>query len=314
MKLPRALTSQEAVLALCMLALLAIVGTINERFVAERNLTSMLLAHSYIAVAAIGMTMVIISGNIDISVGSLIGVVGALAGTIATAGMPVWVAWIVPIGAAMLISASLGVLVTVFRIPAIVASLGYLSILKGALIIATGGAWITDLPDAFGLSLMRPLGIPMPVIFMVVLTAAAAWWMRYSRAGRSIYAVGGNTEAAELSGLRPRRIVMMVFVLQGFFTGCAGILYATQLKVIQTTVPLYLELTIITAAVVGGVSILGGSGSVIGAALAAVMLAEIGAALIFVGISPFWIRAAYGTLILITVLVDLHRRGRLARK
>lgn len=302
------LFSQEMALVIALLSLFIVVGLINERFVAERNVMSILMAHAYIAVAAIGMSMVIVTGNIDISVGSLIGVLAAVSGTIATQGHPVWVAWTVPILLAMLISGSLGILVAYCRIPSIVASLGYLSILKGGLIIWTGGAWISDLPDAFGLALFRPLGIPTPIWFMVLLTVAAAYWMRNSRLGRSFYAVGGNAEAARLAGMSPQRLVATVFVINGFFVGIAGVLFATQLKVIQTTVPPYLELTIITASVVGGVSILGGTGTVVGSTLAAVLLAAIGSALIFINVSPFWVRATYGCLILATVLFDLHRR------
>ncbi len=312
-RLRSTLLSQEAVLLLALLGLLLIVGLINQRYVAERNLISIALAHSYIAVAAIGMSMVIITGNIDISVGSLIGVLAAVSGTLANMGLPIGLAWILPILLAMLISGSLGILVAYCRIPSIVASLGYLSILKGGLIIWTGGAWITDLPENFGLSLQRWFGIPAPIWAMLVLTALAAYWMRNSRTGRSFYAIGGNAEAARLAGIPTQKLVVLVFVLNGMFAGIAGILFATQLKVIQTTVPPYLELTIITAAVVGGVSILGGTGTVIGSTLAAIMLAAIGSALIFIDVSPFWLRATYGTLILVTVLFDLHRR-RLQRR
>ncbi|MBF2735349.1 MAG: ABC transporter permease [Betaproteobacteria bacterium AqS2] len=269
---------------------------------------SIALAHAYIAVAAIGMSMVIITGNIDISVGSLIGVLAAVCGTLANMGLPIGLAWLLPILLAIVISGSLGVLVAYCRIPSIVASLGYLSILKGGLIIWTGGAWITDLPENFGLALQRWGGVPAPIWAMLILTALAAYWMRNSRTGRAFYAIGGNAEAARLAGIPTQRMVVLVFMLNGLFAGIAGILFATQLKVIQTTVPPYLELTIITAAVVGGVSILGGTGTVIGSTLAAVLLAAIGSALIFIDVSPFWLRATYGTLILVTVLFDLHRR------
>jgi ribose/xylose/arabinose/galactoside ABC-type transport system permease subunit len=187
-----------------------------------------------------------------------------------------------------------------------------MSILKGSLIIVTGGAWISNLPQGYALAQMRPLGVPMPVWFMVLLTAAAAGWMRYSASGRAIYAVGGNAEAARLSGISRERVVLMVFLIHGMFAGIAAVLFATQLSVIQSTVPPNLELTIITASVVGGVSILGGTGTVVGSTLAAVLLAAIGSSLIFVNISPYWLRAVQGVLILVTVLADLARRRRQA--
>ena len=153
----------------------------------------------------------------------------------------------------------------------------------------------------------------MPVWFMVVLTILAAFWMRYSSFGRSIYAVGGNAEAARLAGIDRRRTVLIVFVIHGFFAGIAAILFATQLSVIQSTVPPNLELTVITASVVGGVSILGGTGTVIGSTLAAILIAAIGSSLVFVNVSPYWLRAVQGVLILVTVLADIARRRRRAR-
>jgi ribose/xylose/arabinose/galactoside ABC-type transport system permease subunit len=132
--------------------------------------------------------------------------------------------------------------------------------------------------------------------------------MRFSAAGRAIYAVGGNSEAARAAGISPERTVVLVFVIHGLFAGIAAILFATQLSVIQSTVPPNLELTVIAAAVVGGVSILGGTGTVIGATLAAILFAAIGSGLIFVNVSPYWFRAIQGLLILATVLADLLRR------
>ena len=118
--------------------------------------------------------------------------------------------------------------------------------------------------------------------------------MRYSPSGRAIYATGGNAEAARLCGVSPQRTVVMVFALHGFFAAIAALLFATQLRVIQSTTPTGLELTIITASVVGGVSILGGVGTVIGATLAAILIAEIASALVFINVSPYWIHALRG--------------------
>jgi ribose/xylose/arabinose/galactoside ABC-type transport system permease subunit len=304
----RVFGSQETLLLICLIALFIIVGMINPRYVAERNLSSIFLGNAYIAVAAIGMSMVIISGNIDISVGSLIGVLATISGSLAVNGYPIVICWLVPLIVGALATAIMGFLVAYLRIPSIVVSLGMLSILKGGLISVTAGAWISDLPSGYGLAQMRPFGIPMPIYFMVILTMAAAYWMRYTVAGRSIYAVGGNAEAARLSGISSERTIMMVFTIHGVFVGIASVLFATQLSVIQSTVPPNLELTIITASVVGGVSILGGVGTVVGSTLAAVLLAAIGSSLIFINMSPYWLRAVQGLMILLTVLADLWRR------
>ncbi len=311
--LKRMLGSQEAVLLLAIIALFVAVGLVNPRFVAERNLQSIFLGNAYIAVAAIGMSMVIISGNIDISVGSLIGVLATISGSLAVNGYPIIVCWLVPLVVGALVTGLMGLLVAYLRIPAIVVSLGMLSILKGGLIVVTAGAWITDLPEAFQLSQMKPLGLPMPIYFMVILALGAAFWMRYSATGRAIYAVGGNAEAARLSGISRERTIMTVFLIHGVFVGIAAVLFATQLSIIQSTVPPNLELTIITASVVGGVSIMGGTGTVIGSTFAAILLAAIGSSLVFINVSPYWLRSVQGVLILTTVLADIYRRQRQAR-
>jgi ribose/xylose/arabinose/galactoside ABC-type transport system permease subunit len=323
--------SQEAILLLVLVILIAYTGNDNGRFLSTRNMANLFSGNAYIAVAAIGMAMVIITGNIDISVGSLMVTLSMLSGAISIySHFPSWLpingvialSWILPVIMGGMIGAVIGFLVTYLRIPAIVVTLGFLSILKGVLIMASGGARITGMPDGYALAQIRPLeNVPlpifedffhtltMPVFFMIILTLMAALWMRYSATGRALYAVGGNAEAARLSGLSEHRIVMTAFILNGMFVGVAAVLNATQFSVIQVTLP-PIELLIITAAVVGGVSILGGTGTVIGAMLAAILLNTITKALVFLDISPFWTRAIQGVLILITVLADLLRRRR----
>lgn len=307
----RLLASQEALLAFAIIGIAILVGLYNPRFVATRNLTDIVLGNAYIAVAAIGMSMVIVSGNIDISVGSLIGVLATISGALAVAGLPMILVWLTPLVIGVLVMTLQGAIIAALRIPSIVVTLGMLSILKGGLISVTGGRWITDLPQAFHLADIELFGIlPMPVLIMVMATILAALWMRYSANGRAIYATGGNAEAARLCGVSPPLTVVMVFALHGLFAGIAALLFATQLKVIQSTVPPNLELTVITAAVVGGVSILGGVGTVVGSTLAAILIAEIASALVFINVSPYWIHAVQGGLILITVVADILRRRR----
>ena len=300
---------QELVVLAAIIALFVVVTLVNPRFVSANNLTTIFSGNAYIAVAAIGMSMVIITGHIDVSVGALIGVLATISGTLAVAGYPVWVAWLAPVLVGMAVNAVTGVLVAYARIPSIVVTLGVLSILRGGLISVTGGTWISDLPPDFLLAQKRLLGLPAPLIIMVVLTVLAALWMRYSAFGRSLYAIGGNAEAALASGIPTERRTLAVFIIHGAFAGLATILFATQLQVIQSTVPPNLELTVITASVIGGVSILGGSGTVIGSTLATILFATIGSALIFVNVSAYWLRAVIGLLILATVLADMLRRG-----
>lgn len=299
---------QEFVIVAAILVLFVAVGLYNPRFLSTSNLNTIFAGNAYIAVAAIGMSMVIITGHIDVSVGALIGVLATIAGSLAVAGYPVWVAWGAPVIVGMAVNAVVGWLVAYARIPSIVVTLGMMSILRGGLISITGGTWISGLPKEFMIAQWKPFGLPFPIIAMVVLTVIAAWWMRNFPFGRSLYAVGGNAEAAKATGLPSERRVLAVFMIHGAFAGIATILFATQLQVIQSTVPPNLELTVITAAVIGGVSILGGSGTVIGSTLAAILFATIGSALIFINVSAYWLRAVIGGLILITVLADMIRR------
>ena len=309
----RGIVSQELILSVVLVALTLIFTAANPRFISERNISDILLNSSYIAVAAIGMSLVIISGNIDISVGSLIGVLATVAGTLAVSGAPVWVAWLAPLILGPIAGAVTGFFVAYLRIPAIVVTLGMMSILKGGLIIWTNGAWIYNLPPEFMLAQQKWMGIPSPVYFMIVLTILAALWMRYSPQGRAVYAVGGNKEAARLSGISERRVLMQVFMINGLMVGIAALMFATQYNSIQSTVPPGVELTIITSSVVGGVSILGGVGTVVGATLATILLNAIRSGMVFINLSAYWIQAVQGLLILITVLADLLRRRRQAR-
>jgi ribose/xylose/arabinose/galactoside ABC-type transport system permease subunit len=317
----RTLGSQEGILLLLLFLLFVGVGLYNDRFLAWNNVTDLFSVNAYIAVAAIGMSMVIITGNIDISVGAAIGVLVTLSGYVALGlddtGLPlplvVVAAWVAPVIGGMLIGAFNGFFVAYLGMPAIVVTLGTFSILKGGLILVAGGETLYDLPAGYGFAMENLLGIPVPVWVMAVLTAVAFLWMRYSRTGRSQYAVGGNAEAARLSGLDTRRIVMTTFVLSGVFTGVASVMFATQFNTIQAVATPGLELQVITASVVGGVSILGGVGTVIGSTLAAILIRFIGSALVFVDISPFWVKAILGVLILVTVLADVVRRRRQER-
>ncbi len=301
---------QELVVLATIIVIFVVVAVVNPRFVSANNLTSIFSGNAYIAVAAIGMAMVIITGNIDVSVGALIGVLATISGTLVVAGYPIWVAWFLPVLVGMGINAIIGILVAYGRIPSIVVTLGALSIMRGGLITVTGGNWISGLPPEYLIAQQKLFGLPFPLVAMVVLTILAALWMRYTPFGRSLYALGGNHEAAIATGIPAERRVVAVFIIHGFFAGLATILFATQLQVIQSTVPPNLELTIIMAAVIGGVSILGGTGTVIGSTLAAILFATIGSALIFVNVSAYWLRAVIGVLILATVLADMLRRRR----
>jgi ribose/xylose/arabinose/galactoside ABC-type transport system permease subunit len=299
---------QELVLLGANLALLIVVGCVNPMFLGGSNLSTIFAGNAYIAVAAIGMAMVIICGHIDVSVGALIGVLAMVSGSLAVEGQPAWVAWLVPIAIGIGVNGIVGAIVAYGRIPSIVVTLGMLSILKGGLITVTSGVWITNLPAAFLVSQFRWFGLPSTIWIMAVLATLGAFWLRSAPLARTFYAIGSNAEAAQVAGIRVPATIVAAFAIHGAFAGMAAVMFATQLQVIQSTVPTGLELTIIAAAVVGGVSILGGRGTVVGSTLAAILFATINSSLIFLDVSAYWLRAVQGLLILATVLVDVARR------
>ena len=304
------LNQQETVLVLTFVIVFAGVTLLNPGFAQPSNLVDILYNSSYIAVAAVGMTMVILCGHIDISVGAALGVCATVAGQLAVAHQPMYVVFPVTILTGGVIGLLNGVLIAYGRIPAIVTTLGMASILKGGLILATGGKWIYGLPPEFGISREHILGIPVPVFAMILFGALFSIWLKFFATGREPYAVGGNAEAARLSGISQRKVTIRVFFLNGLLVGVAAILYATNFTAIQSNVAPGFELTVITSAVIGGVSILGGTGTVIGALFGAVLLQTIGTALVFLHIRAEWFQAVQGALILLTILLDVFRRRR----
>jgi rhamnose transport system permease protein len=304
----RLLNQQETVLFVAFIVVFAWVGSLNRGFLEFGNFVDMLYNCSYIGVAAIGMTMIILCGHIDISIGAALGVCATVAGKLAVAGVPLGIVFPATILAGGIIGLVNGILVAYGRIPAIVTTLGMASILKGSLILSTGGRWIYGLPPGFAISRTSFLGIPVPIFTLIVFGAVFALWLKYSAKGRELYAVGGNAEAARLSGISERQVTVRVFVMNGLLVGLAAILYATNFTAIQSNVAPGFELTVITAAVIGGVSILGGTGNVIGALLGALLLQTIGTALVFLHIRAEWFQTVQGSLILLTILLDVFRR------
>jgi rhamnose transport system permease protein len=304
------LNQQETVLVLTFVIVFAGVTLLNPGFAQPSNLVDILYNSSYIAVAAVGMTMVILCGHIDISVGAALGVCATVAGQLAVAHQPMYVVFPVTILTGGVIGLLNGVLIAYGRIPAIVTTLGMASILKGGLILATGGKWIYGLPPEFGISREHILGIPVPIFAMILFGTLFSIWLKFFATGREPYAVGGNAEAARLSGISQRKVTIRVFFLNGLLVGVAAILYATNFTAIQSNVAPGFELTVITSAVIGGVSILGGTGTVIGALFGAVLLQTIGTALVFLHIRAEWFQAVQGALILLTILLDVFRRRR----
>ncbi len=291
-------------------AILAVLAFLAPAFFSVENLREILLANASVLLAACGMTLVILAGEIDISIGSVFAVTAVVAGVLSKTGLPMP---LVAVSAA-LAGASLGAvnggLVAGLRIPSIVATLATMIVLRDSLRWATGGAWIEDLPDRFQwFGLGQTGGEAAILLATAAVFAALAWMLRNIAAARAIYAIGSDAEAARLAGLPVRRSLFAVFVAMGALTGVAASLDASRFREVQSNSGVGLELKAIAAVVVGGASIAGGRGTMGGTLLGVGLLATIGPALTFLGINPYWEKAIQGAIILASVAID-YARGR----
>ncbi len=293
-------------------ALLVVIAVIAPAFFSATNLRDLALNNASVLLVAIGMTMVILAGQIDISVGSQFAVAGIAAGWLAKAGVPIplLLPCLLVIGACM--GAFNGLLVGYLRLPSIIVTLAMLAVWRDGLRWTTQGAWVQDLPANFQwLGVGQTIGQWLIVAVTAGLLIGFGWMLRNLNAGRAIYAVGSDQEAARLAGIEPQRVVFGVFVLLGALTGLAALLNAVRFSSVPANAGSGLELKAIAAVVVGGTEITGGRGRVVGTLIGAALLGTIGTGLTFVGINPFWERAVQGAIILAALVSDVAL-GRLA--
>ena len=265
---------------------------------------------------AIGMTMVILVGEIDISVGSQFAVCSIAAGFLAKTGLPIPVLFvaILLVGAAM--GSLNGVLVGWLRLPSIIVTLAMLVLWRDSLRWLTEGAWVQNLPENFQWFGLSQRGGELTIIAItLIIFIAFAWTLRNVVAGRKIYAVGSDAEAARLAGISGPTVVLSVFALMGALTGIAALLNAVRFSEIPGNSGVGLELKAIAAVVVGGAAITGGRGTLVGTLIGVALLGTIGTALTFLGINPFWEKAIQGAIILIALVSDvalgqLEKNGR----
>jgi rhamnose transport system permease protein len=302
---------REISVAIAILAICILMAIVAPRFFTVENQTDLVLANIPVLIIAIGMTLVILTGHIDISVGSMFAICSVAAGVFARMGMPMIAAASMACLAGGLLGAINGVLVANLRIPAIVVTLATMVALRDALRWVTQGAWIQDLPTGFqwfGLSQNGSAYVTASVALMLLL--AAGWALRNIAAGRAVYATGSDANAARLAGINVPAVTFWVFVLTGALTGCAAVLNAVRFNQIPSNAGIGLEMKVVAAVVVGGTAITGGKGTVLGTALGVVLLGMVGPALTFMGISAYWERALQGAIILVAVAMDSARLRR----
>jgi rhamnose transport system permease protein len=285
--------------------LLLVVGIIAPGFFSAANFRDLLVNNAGVLIVAVGMTLVILTGEVDISVGSQFAVCTVAAGMLAKTGvpLPIVLVFVVLIGSAM--GALNGLFIAKFRMPSIVVTLATLVILRDGLRWITEGAWVQNLPanfQWFGLS--QSAGEWLIVSSALLVLVASGWMLRNIWAGRAVYAVGSDAEAARLAGIKPSIVVGGVFVAMGALTGLAALLNAVRFSTVTSNAGPGLELKAIAAVVVGGTAITGGRGTVLGTLIGVALLGTIGTALTFIGINPFWEKAVQGAIILIALSSD----------
>jgi rhamnose transport system permease protein len=305
---------RELPAALAFVVLLVLAGLVAPSFFSLANLRDLALNNVPALLIVIGMTMIILVGEIDISAGSQFAVASVAAGWLAKAGMPIplLLPFVLVIGAAM--GAVNGFLVGRLRLPSIIVTLAMLVAWRDAVRWITQGAWVQDLPANFQwFGLGQALGQWVIVASSLVVLVSFSWMLRNLSVGRAIYAVGSEREAARLAGIEPPRIVFGVFVLMGAVTGLAALLNAVRFSAVPSNAGLGLELKAIAAVIVGGTAITGGRGTLAGTLIGLALLGTIGTALTFAGINPFWEKAIQGAIILAALVSDtLLERLRIA--
>jgi ribose/xylose/arabinose/galactoside ABC-type transport system permease subunit len=302
---------REISLFLVIIALALVLAAMTPGYFARENLSDLFLGNMPVLIVAIGTTLVILTGNIDISVGSVFAICGVVAGVAAKATGSVAIAAVAACVTGGALGALNGSLVAYLRMPSIVVTLASMVALRDGLRWATEGAWVQNLPPGF-----QWFGLPQsayPVVafaIVVVLLGTIAWVMSNVAIGRAVYATGSNERAARLAGLDTGRLKFMVFIVAGALTGLAALLNSVRFNQIPSNAGIGLEMKVIAAAVVGGTAIRGGSGSLLGTLLGVVLLGAIGPALTFLGVSAYWERALQGAIILAAVAVDAVRERR----
>jgi rhamnose transport system permease protein len=293
--------------------LCGMLALVRPEYFAPGNLIDLFLANLPVLIIAAGMTLVILGGEIDISVGSAFAVCAVAAGVLAKAGAPTPLVFLTVCAIGSALGALSGSLIAYLRLPSIVVTLAMMIALRDALRWATQGAWVHDLPPDFQWMGLSQSAYPFAAgLIAATIVAALTWGLRYTAAGRLLYATGSSVNAARLAGVNTPLVKLSAFACLGALIGVAAILNAMRFNQIPANSGLGLELKVIAAVVVGGTAITGGRGTLPGTLLGVVLLGAIGPALTFLGVSAYWERAIQGAIILIAVAVDaLPRRSQM---
>ena len=312
--LKRILSGREAGTALGLLVLCVGLWIATPYFATTANLANVAEQSAVVGVIAIGMTFVILTGGIDLSVGSLVALAGVVIGGSLRSGLPVTVA----VSLGLLTGAAAGMLnglmITLGKLPPFIATLGMMSVARGGALMLSDGRPISGFPDSLrAVATGNLLGVPAPVVLMLVLYAVAYAILTRTVAGRYVYAIGGNEEATKLAGVRVRFHKTVVYAISGLSAAVCATLLVARLNSAQPIAGMGYELDAIAAVVIGGTSLLGGTGSVIGTLIGALIMSVLRNGLNLLGVSSYLQQVAIGAVIIVAVLIDMALRRRVQR-
>ncbi|WP_028066851.1 ABC transporter permease [Solirubrobacter soli] len=301
------------------LAVLVLAVSLAEpRFLNAQNLRDILLNVTIVGLLAVGQTIVVVTRNIDLSVGSVLGITAFSTGVLfADHNMPIVLVFILGVLFGAFFGLINGAMVAFAKVPSLVITLGTLYVIRGIDYAWAHGRQINaaDMPDGFlHLGTAEIAGIPVLPLFTIAAMLVVGTVLGRARMGRELYAIGSNPDAANLAGIRTTRRVLGAFVASGAIAGLAGVLYAARYGTLDAAAGNGIELAAVSAVVVGGVAIFGGAGTVYGAALGALLLGTIRSALVILQVNPFWEQAINGALLLLAIGLDAFLAHRLARE
>ncbi len=319
MTIKNILKKKETNLIFVILFLVILISSVNRTFLTFQNITDILRSYAVYGTVALGMLLVIITGGIDVSVGSMAAAITVVVGNFMVyIGGNVFIVVIVSCATGIVFSLINGFLIAKLNIPAIVVTLGTLSIFRGVELFITGGSWITAIPQWFiDFGKIKIVGIPVQIFFWILAGGITYFALNYTRFGRGVYAYGGNPEAATRIGFSNKKTILLVWTFLGFMVGLASFMHLSIIRHVDPNAFSSFELTVIAACVLGGANIMGGEGSVVGSFLGVILLAVVENGLILTHISPYWHKVIVGAVVLTAVTTDViqikRREHRMAK-
>jgi ribose transport system permease protein len=306
---------QEFGVFLILAAMVAFLSISTDTFLTSTNIFNILRAFSWIAISAFGQCMVIITAGIDLSVGSVMGISGLASAMLLVRGVPVPLAVAGGLLTGLVIGFLNGLMITKGKLPPFIATLGSLLMARGLCYGLTGGWPVRDLPQSFRTLGQYDIpfagvGVPLPLVFTVLLAILVSLFLIRTVWGYRIYAVGGNETAAGLSGINTHRTKIMVYSLCSLLTAVGGVLMTARLGVAAPTAGTAYELDVIAAVVVGGTSLMGGEGTILGTLIGASIMGVLRNGLVLMGVSAYWLQAVQGFVIVVAIMLDQLRKRR----